>query len=113
MKKKILSLLVLLALVCAALPACAQDEYFTAVIDGDTSDRVHLRAEPSTEAKSLGLYFTGTQAVCRVLDGGEWAEAAIGTARLQKQQGFCQQDQDITRILICQEYFNKILVKID
>jgi len=39
--------------------------------------------------------------------------AAIGTARLQKQQGFCQQDQDITRILICQEYFNKILVKID
>ena len=29
MKKKILSLLVLLALVCAALPACAQDEYFT------------------------------------------------------------------------------------
>ena len=81
MKKKILSLLVLLALVCAALPACAQDEYFTAVIDGDTSDRVHLRAEPSTEAKSLGLYFTGTQAVCRVLDGGEWAEATIGTAR--------------------------------
>ncbi len=81
MKKKILSLLVLLALVCAALPACAQDEYFTAVIDGDTSDRVHLRAEPSTDAKSLGLYFTGTQAVCRVLDDGEWAEATIGTAR--------------------------------
>ena len=51
------------------------------MIDGDTSDRVHLRAEPSTEAKSLGLYFTGTQAVCRVLEGGEWAEATIGTAR--------------------------------
>ena len=81
MKKKILTLLILLALLCAALPACAQGDYFTAVIDGDTSDRVHLRAEPSTEAKSLGLYFTGTEVVCHVLDDGEWAEATIGAAR--------------------------------
>ena len=80
MKKKIFSLLVLLALLCAALPACAQDEYFTAVIDGGTADRVHLRAEPSVKSDSLGLYFTGTEAICRVLDGGEWAEATIGMA---------------------------------
>ena len=46
-------------------------------IDGGNADRVHLRAAPSTNADSLGLYFTGTNAI--LIDrAGDWAWVAIG-----------------------------------
>ena len=35
-----------------------------AVIDGENADRVHLRAGPSVQSKSLGIYFTGTELLC-------------------------------------------------
>ncbi len=51
----------------------------SAVIDGRTSDRVHLREEPSATSKSLGLYFTGTE-VCYIEDlVGEWVWVNVGS----------------------------------
>lgn len=48
-------------------------------IDGGNADRVHLRAAPSTEAESLGLYFTGTDAI--LIDRmGDWAWVMVGAA---------------------------------
>ncbi len=47
-------------------------------IDGGNADRVHLRAAPSTKADSLGLYFTGTDAI--LIDQVEdWAWVLVGS----------------------------------
>ncbi len=80
MRKRIWVLL--LAAVMGMLSACAlADSFGTAVIDGGNSNRVHLREAPSTEAKSLGLYFTGTQVECKSDPRGEWVEVKIGRER--------------------------------
>jgi hypothetical protein len=77
--KRFLALMMLLVCGCAFLfPACAL-EYGneTALVDGLTADRVHLRAAPSTGAASLGLYFSGTEAALLGLDA-QWAHIRIG-----------------------------------
>ena len=63
---------------CALLLASAAlaDE---AIIDGKTSDRVHLRAGRSTAAESLGLYFTGTRVLCEAEPQGDWVAVTIGS----------------------------------
>lgn len=72
MKK--LMLLVLAMLLLASCALAWEDAYF---IDGGSSDRVHLRQLPSQSAKSLGLYFTGTEVT--VMDWyDEWAQVMIG-----------------------------------
>ena len=63
---------------CALLLASAAlaDE---AIIDGKTSDRVHLRSGRSTSSESLGLYFTGTRALCEAEPQGDWVAVTIGS----------------------------------
>ncbi|MBQ3155811.1 MAG: hypothetical protein IJB81_02655 [Clostridia bacterium] len=46
-------------------------------IDGGNADRVHLRAAPSAQADSKGLYFTGT-GVILIDNAGDWAWVMIG-----------------------------------
>ncbi|MCI5957546.1 MAG: SH3 domain-containing protein [Clostridiales bacterium] len=79
--KRIISLLLCLLCVIAGMP-CGMAETNTqlasATIDGGNGDRVHLRAEPSTKATSLGLYFTGTQVLCELDSTGEWTKVIIG-----------------------------------
>ena len=80
MRKRIWVLL--LAAVMGLFTACAlADDYGTAVVDGGNSNRVHLREDPSTEANSLGLYFTGTQVECRSDPKQEWVKVQIGRER--------------------------------
>ena len=50
-----------------------------AVIDGKTSDRVHLREQASADAKSLGLYFTGTTVQAEPFRNQEWVWVNVGT----------------------------------
>lgn len=69
-------LLALLLTVLLMIPA-ALAEMGVRYIDGGNADRVHLRAEPTTRADSLGLYFTGTGVI--VIDWyDEWAHVLIG-----------------------------------
>ena len=49
-----------------------------AIIDGKTSDRVHLRLGRSTASESLGLYFTGTRVLCEAEPQGDWVAVTIG-----------------------------------
>lgn len=51
----------------------------TLVIDGDTADRVHLRAMPSESAPSLGLYFTGAPVEQLGSPEGGWTRVRIGS----------------------------------
>lgn len=53
--------------------------YELGFVDGKNADRVHLRAEPSIEAKSLGLYFTGTEVFCMSEITSEWVKVVLGT----------------------------------
>ena len=55
MKRLFVLLLAMLLMIPAAL--AESNLYY---IDGRDADRVHLRAEPSAQADSLGLYFSGT-----------------------------------------------------
>ncbi len=72
MKRLIAMLLTLFLLIPAA-----QAENSVRWIHGGNADRVHLRAEPSAKSKSLGLYFTGTDAI--LIDRLEdWAFVMVG-----------------------------------
>ncbi|MDR0928502.1 MAG: SH3 domain-containing protein [Oscillospiraceae bacterium] len=80
MKKSLCGVLAMLLLVCLSLPGMAMAEGYwqLAAIDGQGSDRVHLRAEPSKDADSMGLYFAGTYV--EVLDErtADWVWVRIG-----------------------------------
>ncbi|MGN0772992.1 MAG: SH3 domain-containing protein [Candidatus Ventricola sp.] len=79
--KKRMSALLLFAALCLCAACALAGDYGTAVVDAGNSNRVHLREEPSAEAKSLGLYFTGTQVECRSDPAGEWVDVKIGRER--------------------------------
>lgn len=69
-------LLMLLLVLLLCVPAATADTG-VAYIDGLTSDRVHLRAQPSTESESLGLYYTGTDVIVIELLG-DWSWVMVG-----------------------------------
>ena len=75
---------VLLALACLFPMAHAEKVLY---IQGITSDRVHLRAEPYADAASLGLYYTGTAAVQLGYAQNGWIPVDIGII-----EGFVYQD---------------------
>ena len=80
MKRTISLLLCLLCALAALSPGIAETnaQLVCATLDGADSDRVHLRAGPSTKAASLGLYFTGTPLLCEAGSIGEWTRVIIG-----------------------------------
>lgn len=79
MKKQLVSLILSFGLaLCASGGLAGDTNTATAVIDGKTADRVHLRAEPSPKARSLGLYFTGTEVLYDSGSNGEWTSVVIG-----------------------------------
>lgn len=75
--KKLAFFLFLFLFIALASTSFAE-HYGYAVIDAQTSDRVHLRAHPSTAAASMGLYFTGTWASCFAPPQEEWVPVQIG-----------------------------------
>ena len=82
--KKMLAVLLCLLTLCAgaALRAdcvLAESTFGTAVIVAGSSDRVHLREQPSTDSPSLGLYFTGTLVTTRSTVSAQWVAVTIGT----------------------------------
>ncbi len=80
MKKKIVALILLCGLLASLFitPALGAS-YGTAIIDGGNSDRVHLRERASASAKSMGLYFTGTEVTCASDPNQEWVKVTIGS----------------------------------
>lgn len=72
-------ILLIALLACAGAGLAGSADYVTAVIDGKTADRVHLRERPTAESKSLGLYFTGTTVLCESDPYKEWLWVVIGT----------------------------------
>ncbi len=69
--------LLVLMMALLLLSLCAFAETGVRYIDGGDADRVHLRREPSTQAESLGLYFSGTSVI--VIDWYDaWAHVLIG-----------------------------------
>ena len=65
-------------LLCCIFTFASAEGYGSAVINGKTADRVHLRAYPSTDAASLGLYFTGTLVTCLSDPSEQWVAVSIG-----------------------------------
>ena len=72
MKKRLFGLMLLLCLMTSAALA---DQ--TAVIDAGDSTKLHLRAQASSSADSLGLFFTGTRVNCLARSGG-WTKVQVG-----------------------------------
>lgn len=72
MKRMMVLLITMLLLISGA--AAESTPYF---IDGGNADRVHLREKPDRASESLGLYYTGTDAILiDIVD--EWAWVMIG-----------------------------------
>lgn len=49
-----------------------------AVIDGKSSNKVHLRQEPDAKSSSLGLFFSGTEVECFTEHNKPWIGVKIG-----------------------------------
>ena len=78
MKRKLIVLLLNLLVPVLLVTAASAADFGTAVINGKSADRVHLRELPSLEANSLGLYFTGTAVQCESVLDAEWIMITIG-----------------------------------
>lgn len=82
MKKKMIFGMIVCMLVLYAGGAMARSvsmSFGTAVIDGQTADRVHLREEPSQDSVSRGLYFTGTEVLYEYATAqDDWIWVIIG-----------------------------------
>ncbi len=76
--KKWLVFLVSLCLAALCVPALAASSRPTAYVDGGTVDQVHLRQQPASDARSLGLYFTGTEVECWSDPSETWVHVSIG-----------------------------------
>ena len=76
--KKWLVFLVSLCLAALCVPARAASSRPTAYVDGGTVDQVHLRQKPASDARSLGLYFTGTEVECWSDPSETWVHVSIG-----------------------------------
>ena len=64
-------------------------EYVGIVNNPNPSDRLHLRAEPNENAKSLGRYYNGTQVIINGEINGEWTEVGIGNNTPSNPTGYC------------------------
>lgn len=53
-------------------------EEYTAVVSCPPQERLNLRAQPDTNAKSLGKYYSGVEVVINGDSSGEWARVAVG-----------------------------------
>lgn len=86
--KRLLAVLLILVLFLAAARAEGAEGTKKALrwVGGGNADRVHLRAAPSVMADSLGLYFTGTEAILLDAEDG-WAHVLVGT-----EEGWIMQD---------------------
>lgn len=79
MRRAFLAVCVFCIMICTGCIAVrAEEEIIDAVIDGDNASKVHLRAAPSTQASSLGLYFTGTRLICLSDRSDAWTHVVIG-----------------------------------
>jgi uncharacterized protein YgiM (DUF1202 family) len=80
MKNKIVSLILLCGLLaCTNIGQALGSDYGTAIVDGRNTDRVHLRVRSSADSNSLGLYFTGTEVLCKSDPNKEWVLVTIGS----------------------------------
>lgn len=87
--KRTLFLSLLLMLLSLPLLADAQADIdrATALIDGGSADRVHLRLLPSQDSESLGLYFEGTPVTYSGKLSDTWVWVSIG-----HEQGYMMTD---------------------
>ena len=102
--KKWLVFLVSLCLAVLCVPAQAASSRPTAYVDGGTVDQVHLRQKPASDARSLGLYFTGTEVECWSDPSETWVHVSIGAEdgtiiyySGAVENGLARQQEDVAR----------------
>ncbi len=79
MKKTVAFFVLMLILMLSVfISAQADSERSTAIIVGGNADRVHLRAKPSQDSESLGLYFGGTPVSYTGNLNDKWVSVQIG-----------------------------------
>lgn len=75
--RRMLAMLMTLALLCALTPALARSEAYTIKPLQSEDSRVKLRAQPSRNAAVLGAYYDGAPVTVHSVSG-EWAQVSVG-----------------------------------
>ena len=65
-------------LICLGFVSAYAQSYGTAVIDAGDAGKLHLRTEPSSDSASKGLYFSGTEVICKSDPHAEWVKVLVG-----------------------------------
>ena len=63
---------------CLCFVLAYAQSYGTAVIDAGDTGKLHLRTEPSSDSASKGLYFSGTEVICKSDPHAEWVKVLVG-----------------------------------
>lgn len=77
MYKRLIAIILILMLPVCAFAAEAGTQMY---VSAPSSDRVHLRQQPSEDGRSLGLYFTGTPVHAMGPTNDGWMKVLIGAA---------------------------------
>jgi len=75
--QRLIALLLAAMLLCITVVAVAEGAA-PMYIDGKNARKVHLRQEPSTKSKSLGLFYTGTPVLPLASPAEGWFQVQIG-----------------------------------
>ncbi|MEG0901466.1 MAG: SH3 domain-containing protein [Clostridia bacterium] len=86
--KRVLTVLLLFCMLCTPLYGFA-DEASAYINNSNPKDRLHLRAEPSIKAQSLGKYYNGAPIEVLEQTNADWVNVCVGTG-LGSQIGYMQ-----------------------
>lgn len=77
--RKMAFILLLMMATLFVLPgfALADGQWLAFINNPNSADRLHLRAQPSANAKSLGKYYNGAY-ITPLEDGGDWIRVRVG-----------------------------------
>ena len=88
-KTLILIMMTAMLLLSACIAQVASAELGTAIVNNpNPQDRLNLRTKPSTEAISLGKYYTGTEVTLMSSESNGWYKVKIGSLEGYMQSGY-------------------------
>ena len=91
-------------LICLCFVPVYAQSYGTAVIDAGDAGKLHLRTEPTSDSASKGLYFTGTEVICKSDPNAEWVKVVVGAQAGYMKSEYLKTKQEVQPVRSIRPY---------
>lgn len=91
-------------LICLCFASAYAQSYGTAVIDAGNAGKLHLRSEPSSDSASKGLYFTGTEVICKSDPNADWVKVLVGAQSGYMKSEYLKTEQEVQPVRSIRPY---------